>query len=996
MVKQVLAQRPEIGESLVGVCLAVVFFATPHHGSSVLSLPEYVQTVQKHLGLKWEMSENLRQEFTVRNPELESLNYRFAKNIVGTRIYSYTESADTNLTVLSTNDSGPEGITVVRLCVTDSRSGKLSTPETPVEDEEVVQLNTTHTDTPRFADEDGLYSLFIQEIHYLVTHYSDAQRTAFQALNKSIMSGTLVDVHQFYGDVGSMKILTARPSLEDFLELGPTQCMIERIRGSEQKDRTLKFQTSAIPSDGRRDSAPAAPELTITAADADELLGSPKEQTSATLIAPSLDVPKSIHTKRPSFKRSETDTSSEGHLVPAPILDLQASSAMSPPNNLRRIKKPQRTTAFKLPSSTTDRFKWIHVPFNHSGWVPHVLTSISQDKDDPTLHSKLLLDKMWFLQHNRSRHASPHARFVKPSVKFLFPEGESKHGDTVMTPTSAGDDIQFVLYMPYLHWDNFAAMQRRASIIRRRCQQADARPVASEVAHGKSLEHKVIWQHLTSDRPVHCRRTLDQYGYPSLRNTTVRDHDQILYKRTKPIADETQKEPNPRKLHGARSSLARSPTIMGQSSMARGSTTALDDGAAKVLMVDQLWLWIIDGQTVVSFFASKEREEHDHGLSRECDIRSMIYQDINGDYANQCSDPFDFAALAVCHAIKALLEDATDQNLQVFRIFEEYISILTERQTSSFKEFRNNHTKDIQASRHVDNRKDLDALLELRDIEDELNTIEKLIREQQTCVKEMLARYQKLNKSHAKGRNGTTFLLDVLGFLSDHESQVEEMLKSARMAQQAFKELLDMKQKQANVVEAHLAREQTEVATDQSRSVMIFTIFTIIFLPLSFFASVFGINAREWSGDGNNYLSLHQIFTYMGAISLGVIVIALLVAFSRHSRRAVQKVWQKIARPLFVIGRARLKKWGRYDANADNDNDNDKDSKNAYNNKKKKKKSHSFGPYDLEKASARSEADLAAHRLSRYSRSYSKMSFTDPAEEAWWQKVVGNGSAIYP
>ena len=43
-----------------------------------------------------------------------------------------------------------------------------------------------------------------------------------------------------------------------------------------------------------------------------------------------------------------------------------------------------------------------------------------------------------------------------------------------------------------------------------------------------------------------------------------------------------------------------------------------------------------------------------------------------------------------------------------------------------------------------------------------------------------------------------------------------------------------MKQKQANIVEAHLAREQTEVAADQSRSVMIFTIFTIIFLPLSF------------------------------------------------------------------------------------------------------------------------------------------------------------------
>lgn len=105
-----------------------------------------------------------------------------------------------------------------------------------------------------------------------------------------------------------------------------------------------------------------------------------------------------------------------------------------------------------------------------------------------------------------------------------------------------------------------------------------------------------------------------------------------------------------------------------------------------------------------------------------------------------------------------------------------------------------------------------------------------------------------------------------------------------------------MKQKQANVVEAHLTREQTEVAADQSRSVMIFTIFTIIFLPLSFFASVFGINAREWSGTDSN-LSLRTIFVYMGTISLGFIIVALLAAFNRFTRRIMQYLWRIIANP---------------------------------------------------------------------------------------------------
>ena len=140
----------------------------------------------------------------------------------------------------------------------------------------------------------------------------------------------------------------------------------------------------------------------------------------------------------------------------------------------------------------------------------------------------------------------------------------------------------------------------------------------------------------------------------------------------------------------------------------------------------------------------------------------------------------------------------------------------------------------------LDNRKDLDALLELRDIEDELKTIDKLIKEQLICVSEMIKQYRDLYHQGRKGSNGINFLLDVEQFLNEHKEQIDGMLKGAKTAQKAFKDLLDMKQKQANIVEAHLAREQTEVAADQSRSVMIFTIFTIIFLPLSFFASVFG------------------------------------------------------------------------------------------------------------------------------------------------------------
>lgn len=72
VVKQALSKKDTEGQnSVAACCLGVTFFSTPHHGSSVLSGPEYVQTVQIHLGLKWEMSENLRHDFLLRSADLE-------------------------------------------------------------------------------------------------------------------------------------------------------------------------------------------------------------------------------------------------------------------------------------------------------------------------------------------------------------------------------------------------------------------------------------------------------------------------------------------------------------------------------------------------------------------------------------------------------------------------------------------------------------------------------------------------------------------------------------------------------------------------------------------------------------------------------------------------------------------------------------------------------------------------------------------------------------
>ena len=77
-----------------------------------------------------------------------------------------------------------------------------------------------------------------------------------------------------------------------------------------------------------------------------------------------------------------------------------------------------------------------------------------------------------------------------------------------------------------------------------------------------------------------------------------------------------------------------------------------------------------------------------------------------------------------------------------------------------------------------------------------------------------------------------------------------------------LKDLLDLKQKQASVAEAVASRQETAETARQGKTIMLFTVVTVVFvccslftqifnadcsiqLPPTFFTSVFGMNLRE-------------------------------------------------------------------------------------------------------------------------------------------------------
>lgn len=267
---------------------------------------------------------------------------------------------------------------------------------------------------------------------------------------------------------------------------------------------------------------------------------------------------------------------------------------------------------------------------------------------------------------------------------------------------------------------------------------------------------------------------MDQFGYPSLLDTRARDDDQMLYKMTKQRCSHSDELLQGNKEKPAGQKFINRDDDTNDENDENDEEEDADSGSdpeedeedildGNVLMVDQLWLWIVDGATTVTFFPKKEPLVTDGRLFQQADLRNSIFNEVNADLTSKCENPWDLAALVVLHAVTVLFERSSHPDLQIFRTFEEAISILTEKMTTSFKRFRARGFRDkagdhenvlrahnIRAQHKREsalaekqNRENTSALLELRDIEDELHTLKGLFETQMGAIHLMIKNYEK-------------------------------------------------------------------------------------------------------------------------------------------------------------------------------------------------------------------------------------------------------------
>lgn len=112
-------------------------------------------------------------------------------------------------------------------------------------------------------------------------------------------------------------------------------------------------------------------------------------------------------------------------------------------------------------------------------------------------------------------------------------------------------------------------------------------------------DRKFLWEYLPKDPPLHPRRTLDQSFYWTLKSTKKRDRDQVIYRST------TARQSHFHRYNQYDKNL-RWPDHVGLEKGQDCEPCKVNiKKVSRVVMVDQLWMWVLDQKTIITCFPKR-------------------------------------------------------------------------------------------------------------------------------------------------------------------------------------------------------------------------------------------------------------------------------------------------------------------------------------------------------------------------------------------------------
>ncbi|TVY93931.1 hypothetical protein LAWI1_G000709, partial [Lachnellula willkommii] len=657
--------------------------------------------------------------------------------------------------------------------------------------------------------------------------------------------------------------------------------------------------------------------------------------------------------------------------------------------------------------------RYFHLPANNMEWIEEAMARFYNEeipdlngpyrkarRGHPESKTRMLFRPQYWrgLQHGDRVDLPTHTRHMRPRCYRI----STNHQSTETRPKN------LALFMPYLHWETDRRRARAANIIGKygpnrwspmvevveevripvikstidrttsdgflehitaRTEIPRPNSATHKITHktfqGQKLlgrllflaaalyeamdaytDEKIIERYLMGRPPLHPRRTLDQSYYWTLKDTSRRDRDQVVYRET---------APSPKLVKAHHSCTKKDPTEKDKT-----CDQCLENvrKTPRVVMVDQLWMWVLDENTIITCFPKRwGKNKPDESAVQKC-IRTRLRE----ARIDEVRSVHDLALIIIDQCSRVFFDrtQPTDMQPQVMDAFANAIGRVTHKQTISFEHFwectrmaskryndreePDNGTSEKSQNVLLDINPEGELLREIRDIIDELFIMMQIKTQEQNVISTFVKHIKRLispirgggensidNRSEHSLPGNRRPARPSLSFRNapaiqfDHESETEdydltmtcavELLEStenqllelsylkeaAENASLALKDLLDLKQQQAGVVEAREAVKQGEETLKQGRAIMLFTIVTIVFvspayhvhapltnitkLPLSFFTGVFGMNATNLTGtDGPNLWQWGDIFVFMIPISVLVTTISLLLAFSKLIR----------------------------------------------------------------------------------------------------------------
>lgn len=621
--------------------------------------------------------------------------------------------------------------------------------------------------------------------------------------------------------------------------------------------------------------------------------------------------------------------------------------------------------------------RYFHFPANNMLWVEEAIARYYGEergeynyRKAPNYREKMsniLCREFWTAQQHGSISDPIHARHMRSQCSFISTDLDATRDqpeDDCPSPTGGKGSKNFVIFMPYLHWETDNRRRKMAEIMRKVTNKhqrelrkefphlneelrekfaesvkkaqikygsrAPSEPIVKKSSSepkklspwGEYLmsvyyvydamdiepDMRALRENLHKSPPLHPRRTLDQSYHSKLENTGRRDEDQVVYRGTK-----------------AGRSIYRT---------------------TKTVMVDQLWLYILDERTIFSFFPRRwGRNKPDFS-----GVHKSIRSKLEHLRAGEIQSVYDLALLIMnqCSMVFFDRTKPADDRPQVLDLFANAIANVSEMKTVAFESFwrhldkmhlNNPRLTDIEAIEssariYLDVNPEGMLLREAHDIMDELRMIGRIYLQQLKVAKHFSKALQDINEQ-ASPPTSVELVKDVRTTIEDindlrtktwpdggarilngnvknakepkkpipdhtiyrarylledienRQNELRDLEDNTSEITDHLKYLLDLKQQQASIIEAKSALARADESVTQGRAIMMFTIITIIFLPLSFMSSLFGMNAKELSGSDGGIMSLRYQFTFMFPISVAVITVSLALAFSPWIRNFI-------------------------------------------------------------------------------------------------------------